>query len=189
MNNIYLGSDWHFSRFRKKTKSMKYDFVRSKDILSKYKTLVDNDDLFIFLGDLSYVGQKNTGSINNCLESIKYLPGKKIFIRGNNDEASRKYYKNLGFDLVETSLVVDDVLFTHIPKEVKGNMINIHGHIHGSGTYWDCEPHNHVDCFTGLFAQYPIKLEPLLFNGKYIDKSLLTDSFFDSLKKHLFELV
>lgn len=75
MNNVYFGSDWHFSKFVRQTRSMKYNYVRSKDILSKYKKMIKNEnDIFIFLGDLSYIGKKNTKNINECIEQIKYLP-------------------------------------------------------------------------------------------------------------------
>lgn len=189
MGDIYFGSDWHFSRFRKSTRSMKYDYVRSKDILHKYSKMIKDDDIFIYLGDLSYIGKKNTRKINECLEHIRQLPGKKIMIKGNHDESSDKNYRKLGFKLVTNTLRVDNVIFTHIPHDIYGNEINIHGHLHGADDYYNVAPFNHVDCFTGLFANYPIKLEPLLRNSEFIDQSLITEEFISNLKDEINKLV
>lgn len=190
MGKIYLGSDWHFSRFRKRTRSMKYDYVRSKDILTKYKEIVTDEDLFIFLGDLSYIGKKNTPKIDECLEKIRTLPGKKIMIKGNHDQSSNKMYRKLGFKYVNNFLQIDNVIFTHTPRAIEGNTINIHGHLHGNTRYYDdVKPYNHVDAFTGKFNNYPVLLEDLVYSGDFIDKSLIDEEFFEILTSELFRIV
>ena len=190
MNNVYFGSDWHFSKFVHQTRSMKYNYVRSKDILSKYKKMIKNEnDIFIFLGDLSYIGKKNTKNINECLEQIKYLPGKKILVKGNHDASSDKMYRQLGFNYVTDKLEIGKCIFTHKPDEITGEQINIHGHIHGSETYLYVESYNHADVYTGQFYNYPIKLEPLLYNGRYIDKIMVNDEYINQLKRDINKFV
>lgn len=189
MGKIYLGSDWHFSRFKKTTRSMKYDYIKSKEILNKYKEVMTDEDLFIFLGDLSYIGKKNTSKINESLESIRTLPGKKIMIKGNHDHSSDKTYRKLGFNYVSKLLRIDNVIFTHIPYQIYGNEINIHGHLHGSNTYTKVDPYNHVDSYTSKFNNYPILLEDLIITGDNIEQSLINEDFFEIINTELFKLV
>lgn len=188
MNNVYLGSDWHFSRWSKKENRLKYNIRKTKDILKKYKMIVKKDDIFIFLGDLSHIEDNNPTQIKYALSEIKYLPGKKIFIRGNNDLKSNEYYINeLGFLVCLDELDFGDFIFTHIPIEILDNQINIHGHIHGARDYWDCDSKNHVDGFTEINRNFPIKLEPLLYREEFIDKSLINPDIINDLKNRLFK--
>lgn len=170
---IYIGSDWHFSRYKKSTGKIIADKNTINEILKKYKNTVKKDDIFIFLGDLTAVRDNNPDFVKKAINEIKKLPGTKILIRGNNDIEPDDYYKNIGFVLVEHRLEIGDFIFTHEPCELTKNQINIHGHIHGADDYWDVDGKNHVDGFTGLFDMYPIELSTLLKQGHRIDKKLL----------------
>ena len=191
MNNIFLGADWHFSKWKKKEEMLKYDNRKNRDILRKYKSTVKDNDIFLFLGDLTEVRDDNPRLVKRCIEQIKELPGKRIFIRGNNDIEPDDYYINhLGFIACIDKLEIENFVFTHDPVPVKDNIINVHGHVHGATTYWNCDQENHVDCYTRLYNNYPIKIGPLLYKGQFIDKRLLDDGeTIDRLKISLFKYV
>lgn len=189
MNNVYLGSDWHFSKWSKSKHYLKYNVDKVREIMEKYKKTVKKNDLFIFLGDLSEFRDDNPNPIKYALSDIKNLPGSKIFVRGNNDKEDSEFYIKLGFKICEDSINLDDFVFTHEPYEVTGDKINIHGHIHGAGEYWYCNERNHVDAFTELFDLYPVKIEELLRTGKFIDKSVLSSDKINKAKAELFKMV
>lgn len=171
---IYVGSDWHFSRYKKPIGQLVFNKKKIEEIIRKYKSTIKKNDIFIFLGDLTAVRDDNPDFVKKAINEINKLPGRKIMIRGNNDIEPDIFYKEIGFDIVEHKLIFDNFIFTHKPYELHGNEINIHGHIHGEDNYWDVEPKNHVDGFSGLFDLYPIELEELLRKGHRIDKRLLT---------------
>lgn len=170
---IYIGSDWHFSRYKKTVGKLVYNESKIKEIMNKYKKTVKKGDIFIFLGDLTAVRDDNPDFVKNAIDEIKRLPGMKIFIRGNNDIEPDIFYKNIGFSIVEHKLKFGDFIFTHEPCELENNQINIHGHLHGADDYWDVDGKNHVDGFTGLFDWYPIELIELLKQGHRIDHKLI----------------
>lgn len=167
--NIYLGSDWHFSKEAKNGKPFRMDPKKNEKILKNYKRIISDDDVFIFLGDLGYFGTENPEIINYQIKQIKTLPGKKIMIRGNNDYEDKSFYtKTMNFDVCKDFLKVGNFIFTHDPislnkKDIEKGYINIHGHIHGSKTYWSCNPVNHVDCYTNHYDLYPVTLENALY--------------------------
>lgn len=191
MNNIWFSADWHFSKWSKRKEELQYDIKKDRDILRKYASSVDKDDIFIFLGDLTEVRDDNPRLVKRCIEQIKELPGNKIFIRGNNDIESDDYYINhLGFLDCYDKLEVDNFVFTHEPVQINEGQINIHGHIHGCKTYWNCDAKNHVDTYIKLFNNYPIKIGPLLYKGNCIDKELIEDGLMvEKLKSSLFGYV
>ena len=73
MNNIFLGADWHFSKWKKKEEMLKYDNRKNRDILRKYKSTVKDNDIFLFLGDLTEVRDDNPRLVKRCIEQIKEL--------------------------------------------------------------------------------------------------------------------
>lgn len=170
---IYIGSDWHFSRYKKSIGKLTANEDKVNEILKKYKKTVKKDDVFIFLGDLTAVRDDNPDFVKKAINEIKRLPGTKIMIRGNNDIEPDEYYRSIGFILVEHKLEIGNFIFTHEPCELTNYQINIHGHIHGADNYWDVDGKNHVDGFTGLYDMYPIELDNLLKQGHRIDKKLL----------------
>lgn len=190
MNNIYLGADWHFSKWDKEKQILKHNDKRNRDILIKYKSMIKPNDIFIFLGDLSEIREDNTDEVKKCIEQLKYLNGTKIFIRGNNDIMPDNYYTDeLGFAFCFDGFKLGDFIFTHKPIKIKEKEINIHGHLHSATTYWECEPKNHVDAFTRSFKNYPISLGALLNKGYFIDKELISDDRINKLKCDLFKYI
>lgn len=165
MGDIYLGSDWHFL-----TTPFRTDSSKNKKILDRYIRTVKDDDVFIFLGDLTYFNKDCPEVIKSQIEQIKSLPGNKIFIRGNNDYENLNFYKSkMKFDLSKDILIVDKFIFTHKPisldeRQVEKGYINIHGHIHGSKEYdeYYCDPVNHADCYSNEYNFFPARFEDVV---------------------------
>ena len=83
--SVYFGSDWHFSKEAKNGKPFRYNVSKNELILKNYRDTIKDDDIFVFLGDLTYIGDDNPMQVQKQIDQIKLLPGKKIFIKGNND--------------------------------------------------------------------------------------------------------
>lgn len=190
MNNVYLGSDWHFSKWKEKEQILKYNNKKNRDIIRKYNSIVTNSDIFIFLGDLTEVIDDNPKEVKKCIDEIKNIKGKKIFIRGNNDIMPDEYYINeLGFINCIDELRIRNFIFTHKPIELEEGEINIHGHLHAATTYWDCSSKNHVDAYTRSFKNYPISLGALLYKGKFLEEELINGDVIQQLKSDLFDYI
>lgn len=112
------------------------------ELLRNYKMCVGPDDICIWVGD---VGFAKDSEVNHMLEAY---PGYKILVAGNHDFGKRKKLKSLKFDEIHLTLAVEYVedetylAFTHFPMEdgrlphelfdnMRLNVWNVHGHIHG----------------------------------------------------------
>ena len=138
--NLWITSDIHISR----------NFIRTNMLRNQYNTKVDKDDSILFLGDLM---DKNTGDKNLVANFIKSLNCKNIYlILGNNDLWYVHEYIDMGFkfvtDRLEFTYNDKKCIATHAPEPVT-KLLNFHGHLHGSNTYWNMSPYNHIDVFDG----------------------------------------
>ena len=139
-DNLWVSSDIHISR----------NFKRTEILLSQFNTKVDKDDAILFLGDLM---DKHTGNKELVANFIKSLKCKNIYlVLGNNDIWYIHEYIDMGFKYVTDKLefVYKDkkCIATHTPEPVT-KLLNFHGHLHGSNTYWNMSPYNHIDVFDG----------------------------------------
>jgi calcineurin-like phosphoesterase family protein len=83
------------------------------------------------LGDVSIAMKAE--QVRDILTTIR---GKKILVRGNHDSGwSDTKWMNAGFDFVCDSIGVGDILLTHEPTFISGNLYryNVHGHLHNIG--------------------------------------------------------
>jgi len=170
-SQIYLVSDVHF--FKSELSNNKPDTEYKMKHFRKECEKLSSNDVLIFLGDISHVKctlEQNL-KVKNFLKSIK---AKMILVKGNHDCLSNDYYKECGFIYVVDYLPYKNIIFTHIPvvwdhtlssrfpinsqmcsfkdyrypkqwvnPQIYNN--NIHGHIHGSGEYWDTSKKGHYD--------------------------------------------
>lgn len=140
LSNPWLLSDIHISSNTKRT----------KDMIKRFRAQISPDDNIIILGDLS---DKHTGSLALVFDFIVSIPGKKFLILGNNDYYHLSDYQHMGFSYIsdEFKFKKDGKTYwlTHVPMPVPNGTINIHGHIHGSGMYWNMSPNGHYDVFVG----------------------------------------
>lgn len=140
-SNPWLFSDIHVSS----------NFNRTKNFLKKINSVVKENDNIVCLGDLM---NKHTGTPQNVRDFVNDINCKnKFLIIGNHDFLKVEDYIDMGFVYVADYAAViingQKYIFTHCPIPVKDDTINIHGHIHGSGKYWNMSPNNHYDVFVG----------------------------------------
>ena len=82
--HVYLTSDWHIFKNRYKKEA---NYVNTSDIISWCKKNIKDDDVFMYLGDMSYrwINDEDKEEVKKIFKS---LPGIKILIIGNHDEFS-----------------------------------------------------------------------------------------------------
>ena len=137
LDRIFLTSDWHIFKNRYKKEA---NLVNTQNIIKWCKDNIKEDDIFMYLGDISYRWTK--GKDKTEVESImSSLPGKKILIIGNHDKFTGKedYYTGCGFDYAFDELRWKDLIFTHKPIDMHTVpdifTLNIHGHMHNERKY------------------------------------------------------
>ena len=140
-NRTYLATDWHLWKLNKATRKIEKG-KRFKAVMQQIEMLKE-DDLLIFLGDLADDEFEDREALAEVLNKKKK---KKIMILGNNDLLEKEYYEKY-FDKVVEALQYGEILLTHFPIANLEEGINIHGHLHGGGTYFENCPRS-IDCFT-----------------------------------------
>ena len=135
LKHIYLTSDWHIFKNRYKKEA---NYVNTSDIISWCKKNIKSDDVFMYLGDMSYrwINDEDREEVKKIFKS---LPGIKILIIGNHDGKLLKNDIAMGyFDSVEKMMHVSDngvqICLCHFPIAewngyYKGH-VHIYGHIH-----------------------------------------------------------
>ena len=155
-NKIIVGTDYHFIGYNDdKSKIIVKPKSYTDKIIKMQNDLTGDDGVFIFLGDLFFRSFRTEFEIpgemkEEGIKLAKRLKGKyKILIRGNHDNLPDEFYiEKCGFTHVCSSVVYNNILFTHQPELVNPPMINVHGHIHGARQYLEKEPHSHMDVWT-----------------------------------------
>lgn len=138
-------SDIHISNNMRRTEEIWIDINRK----------VKPNDCLIILGDLT---DKHTGSLRLTEKFMSQIvTTKRFLILGNNDFYTIGDYVDMGFVYIDDSFRFkhngQNYVLTHCPVPVgNSGAINIHGHIHGSGIYWNMSPEGHYDVFVGTDA-------------------------------------
>ena len=176
INDAWVSADYHFGKWMRKEgnelTSCKEDEER---LIELHNSRVSKDDLFLFLGDIQeseFGDERKADSLEYVKQQVQRLNGKKIMVVGNNDTCDNVFYKECGFEEIfrRDRIITDKHVFSHFPVNMMGNSrINIHGHIHGTGNYFECNPENHIDCYWKLWngPLHISELDQLLYDGKY----------------------
>jgi calcineurin-like phosphoesterase family protein len=109
-------------------------------IVCVWNETVQDDDSVIVVGDLT-AGLFD--SKDQLIELVGRLKGIKTLVVGNHDHLSNKAYREMGFNTVVKSMIIDDMLIVHKPateqnlksirlKEVHKPKLIVHGHIHAN---------------------------------------------------------
>ena len=173
---IYIISDTHFSHkniIEYCNRPYKNIETMNKDIVQKWNSIANPEDMVIHLGDVGF------GLVEQLQPLIHSLNGYKTLIRGNHDaKRGIDSWKNIGFDEVHKKKEVsikeilgrcpldcgyDDVIFSHSPRQVENNILNIHGHIHNvplDTTLY--KPENHFCASIEMINYRPISLSKIL---------------------------
>jgi calcineurin-like phosphoesterase family protein len=124
----------------------------AKLMIERHNEVVNDDDIHLFVGDLS-AGLK--GRTDHFQQLLKILKGRKILVRGNHDHQPDEFYLEAGFIDVVDYFKIPPYFINHYPcyasKWAKGpekammDNLNrnahhtiIHGHIHNKNPQaWD----------------------------------------------------
>ena len=159
--NPWISADYHLLKELTKGDTT---CERSEEIIKMHNKYVKPKDVFLFLGDISeseIFDQNNQKYISKLIEMCNRLNGIKIMIKGNNDTGRNEIYKKCGFvEIYDDPILLDKHVFSHGPIITYNNVINVHGHIHGSKNYWGVDPKDHIDVYYGLYGR-PMKLSEL----------------------------
>ena len=99
-------------------------------LVEKWNSVVNNDDVVWFLGDL---GLGDSSAIKSFTQKLK---GHKKMIMGNHDKHSIGYYKECGFEFISPYAVIlkKKFVLSHAPLE-DCSFFNIYGHVHSLEEY------------------------------------------------------
>lgn len=163
-SKTYFISDTHFNH----KNIIKYCNRPFKDVeemnrimIQNWNNMVTDFDTVFHLGDVALTIE------SDMKEIIPNLRGKKILIRGNHDNKSKEFFRNLGFDFIPDSplrLNNEKLILSHKPlrdSEIPVGYVNIHGHIHNNSL-------NRINPITNE-AEYP---ENLYSERLYINVSV-----------------
>ena len=162
MYQIYVGCDWHLYS-NKYDARHPYRTARSIGRLAdNYGYMIDETDIFIFLGDLcdlQVCDMKKLNQISNIIHNIK---GYKIMCKGNHDLFDDDVYLELGFDEVCDIATAYGLVFSHVPVRVMPNEVNIHAHLHHEKV--SSLGYQHINAYSANFQKedQPISVDTLL---------------------------
>ena len=116
------------------------EYEMNERIVCVWNETVKDDDSVIVVGDLTagLFDRKD-----QLIELVGRLKGIKTLVVGNHDHLSNKAYREMGFNTVVKSMVIDDMLIVHKPateqnlksirlKEMHKPKLIVHGHIHAN---------------------------------------------------------
>lgn len=105
--------------------------LHDKMLINKWNSVVKNDDVVWFLGDLGF------GNKDYLKECVGQLKGIKKIVMGNHDNLPISWYYDAGFQEVcrHGAILKERFLLTHSPLlglRCKDGLFNIFGHVHGN---------------------------------------------------------
>lgn len=127
LHNIWIATDLHLFNKDADNRHPHRSEQEMNQIADNYGNMIQEDDLFIFLGDLYDPGTVDASEVANYIHNIK---GYKIMCRGNHDTESYDFYRELGFDDVCDILRIHNLIFSHKPVKIAPDELNIHGDLH-----------------------------------------------------------
>ena len=127
LHNIWIATDLHLFNKDADNRHPHRSEQEMNQLADNYGNMIQEDDLFIFLGDLYDPGTVDASEVANYIHNIK---GYKIMCRGNHDTESYDFYRELGFDDVCDILRIHNLIFSHKPVKIAPDELNIHGDLH-----------------------------------------------------------
>ena len=131
MSNYYITSDWHFNHASMVDYCDRPDDFEEKIVNGLRSLPQDKSAVLIFLGDICIGGDMEVHE-----KYIVPLNCTKILVRGNHDRKSNSWYLQHGWDFVARQITDriygKTIIFSHMPVEIGGCDLNIHGHFHNT---------------------------------------------------------
>lgn len=126
--NIFGWSDTHFYHANVISFANR-PFIDINDMhtqmINNYNNTVSDNDVCIFVGDVSF---KKAELTNLILDQLK---GYKILICGNHDFVKKGKILDMNFNEIHPIYSLDNYIFSHYPLDnVPIGHINVHGHTH-----------------------------------------------------------
>ena len=166
--NVWLWSDLHFGhnniiRFSDRP-FMNLDEMH-EHLLANFNEYVKPNDISIWVGDVTFMGNDATNEI------LDQCNGYKILVVGNHD-FNKKKLRNLNFDEVHLLQHIEvegvDLVLTHYPMEnLPLPYINVHGHLHaGAGAKHSMKTLQHINVNCEFHNYRPINLNEIIRMAK-----------------------
>ncbi len=161
VKSVYLIADTHFNHeniIDYCNRPFKIVKEMNDYIISKWNSVVKENDLVVHLGDFGFGGKECLGEIN------KKLNGIKILVKGNHDYCiSDNTWQEIGFMAVrDKDLVLNNFVFSHFPLEVPKECYNIFGHIHNKPLDKKFSKSNHICVSCEIVDYTPVRLKDIL---------------------------
>ena len=173
MHNIWVACDWHL--FNREVEP-RHPFRSTRNIGKlgdHYADMIQDDDLFIYLGDLCDPEVTDKEALTTIIKSI---PGYKVLCMGNHDNQDIVYYYDIGFDKVCDVLRIHNLLFSHKPIRVAPDELNIHGHLHTEKL--SSLDYQHIKAYASNYNRddQPILLDDLIDSAMIQDPNVVNDT-------------
>lgn len=132
----YFTADPHFGHLniiKSCNRPFKNENIMDRSIIHSYNSIITEDDDLIIVGDYC---MKTARHRDYYLSITKKIKGRKILILGNHDDLRPRFYLDIGFHSVHTSLETKikdiDVVLTHDYTLAILNPTTLHlcGHAH-----------------------------------------------------------
>lgn len=125
LQHIFVASDHHFGSWRLPKPFAVFSQDQEKELIEKWNSVVDKDDLIYYNGDFS-----DAGTIIELCHYVDLLNGNIILVQGNHDKFPIEVYKAI-FKDVATEVVLEDLDLTihHCPQAVSTKH-EVFGHLH-----------------------------------------------------------
>ena len=160
--HIYFTSDWHLLKNRYKSER---NYVNCQDIVTWCRQNIKDDDIFMYLGDISYRWIDEKGK-EESMKIMASLPGIKVLIAGNHDRMlGDDYLRGCGFKYIFDEYTWRNLVFTHRPINMSlypEDYWNIHGHIHKWKKYNTTDGKKNINVYPYWFDNKPVTLDYLL---------------------------
>ena len=123
---IFIISDTHFHHENIiKYSNRPFKSVEEMDVemIRRWNNKVGKEDIVLHLGDFALGNEKEIKELRDSLNGTIFL------LKGNHDH---KMLKKAGFIIINGTLEIGNIIFSHNPlkKEDTRGFINVHGHIH-----------------------------------------------------------
>lgn len=130
------------------------------EIIKRHNEVVDDHNLVYVLGDFSFYPKDITKKL------VEQLNGRLYLIKGNHDNHSNNWYREVGFLEVSKHPIIvwGNIILSHEPIYSAGCMpfINIHGHTHSI----NLQSNKHYNVSIDNIGCKPIPLGEVLNNLK-----------------------
>lgn len=160
--HIYFTSDWHLLKNRYKNER---NYVNCQEIITWCRQNIKDDDIFMYLGDISYRWIDEKGE-EESMKIMASLPGIKVLIAGNHDRMlGDDYLHGCGFKYIFDEYTWKNLVFTHRPINMSlypDDYWNIHGHIHKWKKYNTTDGKKNINVYPYWFDNKPVTLDYLL---------------------------